>query len=98
MEFSVENSAAEELSVIYSTAKQLASKHRPCPYANLHRLFLSSTRVVVQTKFRGRSKFRDYFNQIFAYASIIFINRTSTYTITFTHHREGHLGSGLGLV
>jgi len=28
----------------------------------------------------------------FAYTIIIFIDRTSTYTISFTHHREGRLG------
>ena len=45
---------------------------------------------------RRRSKF--YGNSVaaknptFAYAIIIFIDRTSTYTITFTHHREGGLG------
>jgi len=25
-------------------------------------------------------------------------DRTSTYTITFTHHQDGRLGSGMGLV
>ena len=37
-------------------------------------------------------------NPTFAYNIIIFIDRTSTYTITFTHHYEGRLGSGIGLV
>jgi len=37
-------------------------------------------------------------NPTFAYNIIIFIDLTSTYTITFTHHREGRLRSGLGLV
>src|SRR6218665_1904628 len=51
---------------------------------------------------RRRSKF--YGNSVavknptFAYTIIIFIDRTSTYTITFTHHREGRLGSVVGLV
>jgi len=31
-------------------------------------------------------------NPTFAYLIIIFINRTSTYIITFAHHREGRLG------
>jgi len=38
------------------------------------------------------------FATISAYTFIIFINRTSTYPTTFTHHREGRLGAGLGLV
>jgi len=42
-------------------------------------------------KFRRRSKFCDNF---MAYTVIIFINSTSTYT-TFTHHREGRLGSAV---
>src|SRR6218665_3767820 len=51
---------------------------------------------------RRRSKF--YGNSVavknptFAYTIIIFIDRTSTYTIAFIHHREGRLGSVLGLV
>jgi len=53
-------------------------------------------------KYRRRSKFHD--NSVvvnkptFAYNIIIFIDQTSTYTITFMHYCKGHLGSGLGLV
>jgi len=37
-------------------------------------------------------------NATFANNIIIFIDGTSTYTIIFTHHPEGRLWSGLGLV
>jgi len=34
----------------------------------------------------------------YAAAEAPILNRTSAYTITFTHHFEGRLGSELGLV
>src|SRR6218665_2667670 len=49
--------------------------------------------------FHCKSRYRDNSvaenNPTFAYTIIIFIEWTYTYTITFKHHCEGHLGPGL---
>jgi len=70
---------------------------------NLHWQWSNSRRLnFLGGKFRRISKFCDNSvaenNPTFAYIIIIFIDRTSTYTITFMHRREGRLGSELGLV
>src|SRR6218665_1892240 len=72
------------------------------PSCSLHIYIVETHRDIILHTHRRRSKF--YGNSVavknptFAYTIIIFIDWTSTYTITFTHHSEGRLGSVLELV